>query len=409
MDYPKLRRIDAFPFETSGQKVIALRDPARLDDKVIVVSYPIFFIISLFDGARSLNDIKAEYMRRYGDILYAGRLEEIIAYLDEQYLLDSERYADYSQKQDEEFRIAENRRAVFAGKSYEAEPLKLTKQIDSFFSPPDGPGLPSNNQTGKPVRGLIAPHIDFQRGGSCYAWAYKELAESVSPDLFIILGTVHSQTHFPFVLTRKKFDVPYGGEVETENEIVSALEKKLTFNPFQDEIVHKTEHTIEFQLVFLDYLYRDKKPFKILPVLCSSFHDVVDGDVIPQKTPYLHEFFTTLREIITESNYQSCYIASADLAHVGLRFGDASPPSPASLQELEQKDRAMLAHVESLDADAFFRSIQDEKDSRKICGLPPIYALLNLLDARQGKLLDYKQSVEAEAGSVVTFTSMVFT
>ena len=110
MDYPKLRRIDVFPFETSGEKVIA-------------VSYPIFFIISLFDGARSLNDIKAEYMRRYGDILYAERLEEIISYLDEQYLLDSERYAVYNQKQEEEFRIAENRRAVFVGNSYEAEPL----------------------------------------------------------------------------------------------------------------------------------------------------------------------------------------------------------------------------------------------------------------------------------------------
>ena len=60
MDYPKMRRIDAFPFETSGQKVIALRDPARLDDKVVVVSYPVFFVVSLFDGTRSLNDIKAE-------------------------------------------------------------------------------------------------------------------------------------------------------------------------------------------------------------------------------------------------------------------------------------------------------------------------------------------------------------
>ncbi len=78
MDYPKMRRIDAFPFETSGQKVIALRDPARLDDKVVVVSYPVFFVVSLFDGTRSLNDIKAEYMRRYGEMLYTERLEEII-------------------------------------------------------------------------------------------------------------------------------------------------------------------------------------------------------------------------------------------------------------------------------------------------------------------------------------------
>ena len=175
MNFPKMRRIDAFPFETSGQKVIALRDPARLDDKVVVVSYPVFFVVSLFDGTRSLNDIKAEYMKRYGEMLYSERLEEIISYLDEQYLLESERYFDYRQKQEEEFRIAGTRVSAFAGKSYESDPLKLSQQIDAFFNDPNGPGTPSQDQVEEPVKGLIAPHIDFQRGGSCYAWAYKEL------------------------------------------------------------------------------------------------------------------------------------------------------------------------------------------------------------------------------------------
>ena len=408
MDYPKMRRIDAFPFETSGQKVIALRDPARLDDKVVVVSYPVFFVISLFDGTRSLNDIKAEYMRRYGEMLYTERLEEIISYLDEQYLLDSERYFNYRQKLEEEFRIADNREPAFAGKSYESDPRKLSQQIDAFFNDPSGPGTPSQDQVEEPVKGLIAPHIDFQRGGSCYAWAYKALAESPPPDLFIILGTVHSPTEFPFVLSRKKFVTPRG-EVETADEIVSALEKKLTFDPFQDEIAHKTEHTIEFQLVFLDYLYHDKKAFKILPVLCSSFHDIMEQEGSPQHKPYLYEFIDALRQIIAESPYRSCCIASADLAHVGLRFGDAAPPTQASLKELENKDRAMLSCVERLDSDGFYTSIQQERDARKICGLPPIYTMLKLIDAQQGKLLDYQQSVESEAGSVVTFTSMVFT
>ena len=163
MDYPKLRRIDAFPFESSGQKVIALRDPARIDDKVIVVSYPVFFVVSLFDGTRSLNDIKAEYMRRYGEILYTERLEEIITYLDEQYLLESERYDNYRQKLEEEFRTSDTRMAAFAGKSYEADLQKLNQQIDTFFCAPGGPGTPSHDLTEKFVKGLVAPHIDFQR------------------------------------------------------------------------------------------------------------------------------------------------------------------------------------------------------------------------------------------------------
>ena len=95
MDYPKLRQIDAFPLETSGQKVIGLRDPSSLDDKVIVVSQPTFFIISLFDGKRSLLDIKAEYMRKFGEMLFTEHLEKVIKQLDDNYLMESERYKAY--------------------------------------------------------------------------------------------------------------------------------------------------------------------------------------------------------------------------------------------------------------------------------------------------------------------------
>lgn len=408
MDYPKLRRIDAFPFETSGQKVIALRDPTRLDDKVLVVSYPVFFVLSLFDGTRSLNEIKAEYMRRYGEILYTERLDEIISYLDDQYLLESERYALYHQKLEEEFRLAKKRESVFAGKSYESDSDKLNCQIGQFFTGPGGPGTPSSSSQGDMVKGLIAPHIDFQRGGTSYAWAYKELAESIQPDLFILLGTVHSPANFPFVLTRKTFASPWG-DVETDVDIVSSLTEKISFDPFQDELLHKTEHTIEFQVVFLEYLYHDKKKFKILPVLCSSFHDIIEQGTSPQDKPYLNEFIEALRDLIDGAPYRTCCIASADLAHVGLRFGDSVAPSNITLKEIERKDREMLSHLECLDADAFYASIAREKDGRKICGLPPIYALLKLIDCKKGKLLNYQQSVEPGAGSVVTFTSMVFT
>ena len=41
MEYPKLRNIDVFPLETSGKKVVGLRDPSNLSDKIVVVS-PIY-------------------------------------------------------------------------------------------------------------------------------------------------------------------------------------------------------------------------------------------------------------------------------------------------------------------------------------------------------------------------------
>jgi len=407
MEYPKLRSIDVFPCESSGKKLIGLRDPSRLDDKVIVVSYPIFFVMSLFDGRHSLLDIKTEYMRKFGEILYAERLEEIINYLDDHYLLENERFESYRRKLEEEFRTNPLRKAVFAGTGYDADPQKLTKQIDGFFTAPGGPGNPRSAETGEPLKGLVAPHIDFQRGGTCYAWPYKTLLELSPPDLFIILGTVHVPTNNPFVLTRKDFETPLG-TVTTEKALIESLEKKLPFDPFQDEIVHKTEHTIEFQLLFLNYCFPDKVPFKIIPVLCSSFHDVIADGVAPLEEPHFNAFIGVLRETLEASSYKTCFIASADLAHCGVRFGDASPPSNEFLRNLEREDRAMLSAVEEMDGAAFYCSVQREKDRRNICGLPPIYALLSLLDADKGTLLDYQQSLEPGGGSVVTYASLVF-
>jgi hypothetical protein len=407
MDYPKLRNIDIFPFDASGQKVIGLRDPAVMNDRVLVISYPAFFLVSLFDGTRSLLDIKAEYMRKYGEIIFTEQLEEVIKQLDENYLLESEHYQTYRVQMEGEWRKAEVRAAAFAGKSYEADPDRLIEQFEGFFTDARGPGKPGSQKTETCVRGFIAPHIDFQRGGSCYAWAYKELAESSPPDLFIILGTVHLPTINPFILTKKHFATPLG-VVETASDIVDAIAGKVPFDPFQDEILHKAEHTIEFQVVFLSCLFGDAARFRILPVLCGSFHDITVGGFAADQKPHLAGFISALREAVEQSGCTSCYIASADLAHVGRRFGAAAAPSPADLHDVELQDRAMLSWAERIDAEGFFDFIRRERDRRNICGLPPIYALLSAMDAREGKLLDYRQSVEPDGGSAVTFASMVF-
>lgn len=407
MEYPKLRNIDAFPLETSGRKAVGLRDPLNLREKIVIVSYTDFFIISLFDGNHSLLDIKAEYMRKFGEMLFTERLEEIIKHLDDNYLLESERYEAYRLRLEDEFKKADIRPAVFAGKSYESDLSKLMQQIEGFFTSPQGPGKPNPGQKEGHIKGIIAPHIDFQRGGSCYAWAYKELAESLSPDLFIILGTVHLPTQNPFILTMKNFETPMG-TVDTERDIIESLEKKVHFNLFQDEIAHRIEHTIEFQLIFLNYLYQGRRPFKIVPILCGSFYEVISQGSNSQQKPHLSDFINALRETVAGCNYQVCFIASADLAHIGIRFGDPSPPSTASLQNLASEDRKMLSYVKSIDAEGFYHFIKREKDSRKICGLPPIYTLLRVVDAKEGKLLNYQQSLEPNGSSVVTFASMVF-
>jgi len=406
-DRPKLRNIDVFPAQVSGQGVICLRDPLNLSGKVLFVPVPTFFLISLLDGRHSIQDIQSEFMRRFGELVYSEKIQEVVDHLDTHFLLESGRFWEVDRRIRDDFKNSPTRSMVLAGESYEENPLRLEEDIRGYFREPAGPGDPAEIGSKPRLAGIIAPHIDFRRGGNCYAFAHKVIQESAEADLFLILGTSHAPTKMPFALTRKHFETPWG-VVETDQAFLADFEKECALNFYEDEFVHKTEHSIELQLVFLQALRPKEKPFRIVPILCGSFHEAIVRDLSPLDLPGVREFLEAVRKAKAGSSREICVLASADLAHVGIRFGDPEPPNPMSLQILADEDQRMLEPVRNLDREGFFAFLRREKDRRKICGSSSIYTLLNLINSRKGKLLKYDQSVEPNSQSVVTFASMAF-
>lgn len=404
---PKLRNVDMFPAEVSGQKVICLRDPLNLSGKILFIPYQTFFITSLFDGQHSLVDIQTEFMRRFGKLLYREKIEELIAQLDEHFLLDSERFRQAEHDTVESFKNSPVRPLTLAGESYEGDGLKLKETIESYFHEPEGPGLPASSPGSRELVGAIAPHIDYQRGGACYAWAHRAIMDSSPADLFLILGTAHAPVKHPFALTRKNFQTPWG-LIETDRDFLSEVEARCPGDFYEDEFVHKMEHSIELQLLFLRALRDGQDPFQIVPILCGSFHEAILQNISPMELPGIGPFLEALKTAISRTEKRVCVLASADLAHVGLRFGDPDPPNRFSLQDLAEEDRRMLEYAERTDAEGFFGVLRREKDRRRICGLAPIYILLRLLEGTEGKLLKYGQSMDPASQSVVTFASLAF-
>jgi hypothetical protein len=402
-----MRSLDIFPAEVSGQKVVCLRDPLNLSGKILFLPFPTFFIISLFDGLHSIVDIQAEFMRRFGELLYREKIQELIDQLDECFLLEGERFRSAEEKIIEDFRKSPYRPLALAGESYEEDGEKLRKSIELFFRDPEGPGLPAPNGNPQSLAGIIAPHIDYRRGGTCYAFAHRAILESSPADLFIILGTAHSAMKQPFALTRKHFQTPWG-PVETDGEFLSAVEAGCGGDFYQDELVHRMEHSIELQLVFLRALWPGKTPFQMVPILCGSFQEAILRGISPMDLPGVAPFIAALKKAATQAGEKVCLVASADLAHVGLRFGDPEPPNRLSLRSLAEEDRRLLECAEQKDPEGFFNLLAGEKDRRKVCGLSPIYVLLRLLEGVSGKLLKYSQSVDSTTQSVVTFASLAF-
>ncbi|MFQ5898925.1 MAG: AmmeMemoRadiSam system protein B [Candidatus Methylomirabilia bacterium] len=401
---PRLRPVEAFPVEADGRKVVGLRDPAGFTESVLLIPHQLLDVVSLLDGQHTVLDIQEAYMRRHGELLFSERLAEIIGMLDEHGFLESPRFAEHRRRIEETFRRSPIRPAIHAGKAYAGDSEALQAQLAGFFTPPDGPGPPGSPSMPS-LRAIIAPHIDFHRGGPVYAWAYREIGERCDADLFVILGTCHAGMDDPFALTLKDYDTPLG-PARADREFSEALARRFGEDLLGSELAHRGEHSIEFQAVFLKYLLGDRRDFSIVPILASFLHEsIIRGDE-PEADPRVPRFFEALAETLATARRRACLVAGADLAHVGPRFGDREPVNVPVLRQLEQEDRAMLEAVVAGDARGFYRSVAEDEDRRRICGLSPIYALLRCLEPSSGRLLKYGQWPDPQG--TVTFASLAF-
>ncbi len=82
------------------------------------------------------------------------------------------------------------------------------------------------------------------------------------------------------------------------------------------------------------------------------------------------------------------------------------PVSEVALAVLKSADLQTLETVESTDRDVFLNDVRSDGDSRHICGIPPIHALLSVIPPSNGRLLRYDQWPDPNA--TVTFASAVF-
>jgi AmmeMemoRadiSam system protein B len=413
-DHPRLRPVEAFPIQQDGRTLIYLKDPQNFATP-IGISPVGYFILSHFDGRHSFLDIQEAYCRKFGALLLSDELSSFIEMLDSHYYIYSERFLRHQKEVIEKFLRESTRAPAHAGRVYKVDAAELKVQLDSFFTSRDGPGLPSRENRARTPKAIVAPHIDFQRGGAGYAWAYKSLAESDGADLYIILGTSHWSGEKPFVLTDKDFFTPLG-TVETDRDFTKRLQELSKDDLFADEYLHRTEHSLEFQVVFLKYIAQRRaellghkeKPFKMVPILVSSFHPMLQSRTLPENTPAVKSFLNAMQELLGQEKRKVCFVAGVDLAHVGRQFGDSTPLTPDFLKWVEKEDSRLIERLALLDGPGFFQEVAKDQDKRRICGFSPLYSLIQLLSGNRGRNLKYSQAFTPETGSAVTFTSMIF-
>lgn len=396
---PKLRPTLSAEPATDG---VVVFDPIRVGRPIQLTRLG-FEIIRRFDGNRTLRDVQAEISRLAGGtVIPLGPFAELAAALDEALLLDSPRFAE---------RIGGPVRKPACIGCYDADPVKLRAQLRELFTRPGGPGEPDGRAEpgrsphGK-LRAALLPHMDFTRGNVTFGWGFKELVEQTDATVFVIVGTAHYSPH-RFTLTRQHFETPLG-VVETDQAYIDRIEREYGTGLFDDPHAHIPEHSIELEVVLLQYLLENRRPFRIVPLLVGSFGDCVDDYTRPSEAGDIGRMVSALRTAEAACPQKVCYLISGDLAHIGPKFGDRDKAAGPWIDDSRKQDEAILAEIEKADPAGYFGVIAAERDRRRICGLPPTYLTLEAIRPTKGRVLHYQQFVHPQGHESVSFAAAAF-
>ena len=398
---PQIRTdLQFFPIQSSGNQVLLIKDHLGLVEEGKAVPSQLYGIMALLDGTTTVRDIQMALMRQRGGILVGtDEVERVLAGLDEAFLLDSERFRHARQQIVARFAAQPLRPCAHCGPSYPAEETELRKRLDEIIEsqppvpPPEGR-----------VTGLIAPHIDLSVGYKVYASAYQWL-KHCAPSRVVVLGVGHQMGDL-FSLTEKDFETPLG-RVKNERAAVHKLMKAGQSLMADSDFAHKSEHSVEFQVLFLQHLLPEQS-FTIIPVLCGPLTPCLPEYTRKAYVERTGPFLKALSEVLREGTQETLLVAGVDFSHIGPKFGH---DAPATLLQNQSKthDQNLLKALAEVKAEEFWEESIRENDQFNVCGFSALACLLEVLPPSRAQVLNYQLWHEQPTRSAVSFAAVAFT
>jgi len=395
------------PSPIAEQPGLLLRDPFRYTDDVLVIPPAWVALLRCLDGAHSMLDAQVVMTRLAGGkIVPQSELQELVTILSDRGFLDDEGLARRVERAHDAFRASPVREETLAGSAYPLEREAIESLLDQRI---DGTAKRTlcAPDADWPLA-IAAPHVSPEGGYASYGAAYA-LPESSDEDLktFVILGTSHYGAPERFGVTAKPFRTPLG-TVEIDRDALSLFVKRGGDAVVEEDYCHRTEHSIELQVLFLQY--RLAHPFRILPILCGPFVDSLVRGVPPETLDGNARVFDALTELATKRP-DLVWVLGVDMAHIGLRYGENEPARAyeGRMLEVREQDERRLERIAAGDAEGFFELVHPEGDALNWCGYAPIYTFLRAMHTRrvEGSVCSYEQWNIDEA-SVVTFAALHF-
>ncbi|HEY3938050.1 MAG TPA: AmmeMemoRadiSam system protein B [Bryobacteraceae bacterium] len=397
---PRLRfNLDFMPSPDPAKPGLYIRDPYHYSDTTLLVPPQLVQVLECFDGEQSTLDLRSELVRITGEIEVGDLEKHLFDALDEAGFLDNDRYRQLKTNREAEFAGEVVREPNFAGSAYPAHQIQLAELLTSRIGGPQGSAS---------TVGIAAPHASPDGGWDTYRAAYRCLPplEDASERTFVILGTSHYGAPERFGLTRKRFATPFG-TAQTNVRLVDELAQASDGAVRMEDYCHSVEHSIEFQVVFLQHLYGPQ--VRILPILCGPFVKSIYEGGLPEENEGVARFLDALANLGAREGKRLFWVLGVDMAHMGRRYNDPlrATANIGEMVAIEQRDRERIGKIAVGDLGGYWSMVQDGHDDLKWCGSSPFYTFMKAMPGLRGELLNYQQW-QIDPQSVVSFGAIAF-
>ncbi len=387
------------PSPVQDRPGLFIRDPYCYSEAVLIIPPPLVECLRCFDGQQTDLDLRSTLVRITGE-LQVGELENhLVATLSSAGFLEDEAFALMKETRQREFAEAPTREPAHAGGAYPQDVPALVETMERYMG-----GAPASTPAG--LCGIAAPHVSPEGGWQSYRAAYGVLGPELKDRTFVILATSHYGAPEHFGLTRKSFVTPFG-ETPTNTALVDRLEAEGGGAVIMEDYCHSFEHTVEFQVVFLQHIYGPG--IKILPILCGQYANSLYRGGAPEADENVHRFLASLGDLNAREGDNLFWVLGIDMAHMGVRYQDDFPAHADSgvMSEVAARDARRIERINENDAAGFWSLVQENRDDLKWCGSAPLYTFLKALPETRGELLRYQQW-NIDPQSVVSFAGMSF-
>lgn len=251
------------------------------------------------------------------------------------------------------------RNPAVAGQFYPLSEEILSEQLKSFI---DKKAEKQN------AIGALVPHAGYIYSGKV---AGKVFSRIKSADSFVILGPNHTGIGRDFSIVREGIWRTPLGEVKVDNLLAREILMR-SKNINEDISAHRYEHSIEVQLPFLQFLFKD---FQFVPITIRHY--------MPEKNflAICEEIGKAIANAIKNVNEKVVILASSDLTHY------------ESQKSANEKDKIALNAILELNPEKLFNEVSAREIS--MCGFGPTAIMLfacKELGAKNSILVEYKTS-----------------